>query len=190
MGKKLLALAMMVLLVSALVAPVVVSAGNHTGTQNASTSLSTSLAIVAPSDNSTAITSITFPAGAPAADIENPFNNIDGAGALEQTYSGTAPIPVIAINNSTGASLIVTLSVGTWDEAVASERYLLVQSTDSNVVAGDVTPVLTSDGNSATVATGITISDGTVGHLYLEITLNTLSGQSGTSSLTILGESP
>ncbi len=182
MKKKILVWSMVVALVAVLVMPMAVLAAN-TGTQNASTSQSTSLEIVA-DDGSSAVSQITFPVGAPGAEVENPYNNIDGAGALEQTYHLTASIPVVTIKNATGGALTVTLTVGAWSEAVASERYLLVQNEDATVEAGDVTAALTG-----TVATGIAIANGDVGDLYLEVTLSALYGEAGTSSLTVLGES-
>ena len=183
MKKKILTLGMVLALVAVLVMPMAVLADN-TGTQSASTSQSASLEIVA-NDGSTAVSTITFPIGAAGDEIENPYNNIDGAGALEQTYHLTASIPVVAIKNATGGALTVSLTVGAWaNSVVASERYLLVQNEDSTVEATEVTAAL-----SGTVATGISIADSDVGDLYLEVTLGALSGVAGTSSLTVLGES-
>lgn len=183
MKKKILTLGIVLVLLAVLVTPMAALATNE-GEQQASTAFSTSLEIVA-KDDSTAVAIIVFPAGQPGADIENPYNTIDGAGVgNEQLYSASASLPVVRIKNATAGSLIVTLEVTAWTGAVASERYLLVQSTDTTVEAADVTAALTG-----TVATGVTIVDTTVGHLYLEVTLGALAGKAGTSTLTVLGES-
>lgn len=185
MKKKILVLGIVLALVSVLAVPMAALA-THEGEQQASTSQSTSLEIVA-KDNSTAVAVILFPPGLAGADIENPSNNVDGTGVdSEQLYSASASLPVVRIKNATGGNLVVTITVSAWtNSVVASERYLLVQSTDTTVEAGDVTAAL-----SGTVATGITIDDATVGHLYLEVTLGAVSAKSGTSDITILGETP
>jgi hypothetical protein len=52
-----------------------------------------------------------------------------------------------------------------------------------------VNNVLSADGNTNSVATGVTIPAGGYLDLYLEVVLSDLEGVGGGSTLTILGES-
>jgi hypothetical protein len=53
-----------------------------------------------------------------------------------------------------------------------------------------VNDVLSADGNAASVATGASMTTGTYKALYLDLVLSAVAGKTGTSTLTILGETP
>ena len=184
MKKGILALVMVVSLVAILVAPMAALADNE-GSQQASTTASTSLEIVAKND-STAVSTITFPPGLPGASIINPYNNIDSTGATnEQLFHSGTSNPVVFIKNDTGGNLIVSITVGAWtDSIVASENYTLVQSSDTTVELTDCTTALTGTVQS------ITVNNATSGHLYLSAILSAAAGKSGTSTIAITGETP
>ncbi len=189
MKKRILALASVLALVAVLVAPMAVSADN-TGTQEASTSQATSITVVSKSGtDNVSVSTITFPAGAPSAVISNPSNNIDGttAGGITtgpQVLSGTVSEPVVQFKNTSAGTLTIWLGISSWTGAVASERYKLVDTATTTVESLSGEAAL---GASATTSTAITA--GTYKALYLEVTLGTQYGKSGTSTLTVLGES-
>jgi hypothetical protein len=183
--KKLLTLGMVLALIGVLTAPMAVMASN-TGTQGASTTQASTINIVSkPNDSVAAVATITFPAGAPSATISVPYNNVDGTGD-PQVLSGTVSEPVVQLHNTSAETLKVFIQVGTWTAAVASEQYALVDTTVVNQAT--VTATLTADGVAATVDTTITMATNTYKDLYLQVVLGALAGKTGTSSITILGE--
>jgi hypothetical protein len=94
---------------------------------------------------------------------------------------------VVRLRNISGVPLLVTLQIDDWTAGVvASENYELVDS-DTNV--SEVTQELSSDGNANSVDTSVTIPAGGYLDLYLEVVLGGMEGVSGTSTLTVLGES-
>lgn len=144
-----------------------------------------SILIVGKTDD-TAITTITFPLGAPNATVSDPYNNVDTA-ADPQVLNGVNSEPVVRLKNPPGKKLLVTLQITGWTNGVvASEDYALVDTTVTNVAA--VTNVLSADGGAASVATGVEIRSSSYKALYLEVVLGNLAGVSGISTLTILGE--
>lgn len=134
----------------------------------------------------TAVGIITFPQGAPGAIISNPYNSVDGTGG-PQVLHASASEPVVKLKNTSGGTLFVTLAITGWTKAVVSERYELV-ATD-NLTVNAVTRVLSADGNANTVVTSENITAGAYKALYLEVTLSAEYGKSGSSTLTILGQS-
>ncbi len=148
---------------------------------------STAIEIVSKSAD-TAITTITFPEGAPSATISNPYNDVDTV-SNSQVLSGTVSEPVVRLKNTSGGTLNVTLEITTWTNSIAaSEDYELVATTDTTVAS--VASALSTDGNSASVATGVSMTTGTYKALYLELVLSAVAKKTGNSTLTILGETP
>lgn len=185
MKKRILAIGIVLALVTALAVPMAVLAADNDASQGASTSQSTSIEIRA-TEVATLVPTITFPQGAPSAIISDPYNSVESTGD-PQVLSGTISEPVVRLYNGSGGALNVTLEITSWTSSVvASERYELV-STGTNTVAV-VDDVLSSDGTAATVDTGQSIAATTYMDLYLEVTLGAGSGASGTSTLTVLGE--
>ena len=183
MKKRILALAGVLALVAVLVMPTAVFATN-TSVQNASTSQATTIIIVSKVGDDP-IASITFPAGAPAAVISNPYNDVDIA--LPQVLDDTASEPVVRLKNGSGGTLTIWLGVTAlsgWTDAVASERFKLVDVGTTSVAS------LTSEATlGASASTVTTIAAAAYKALYLEVTLGALTGKTGTSTLTVLGES-
>jgi len=135
----------------------------------------------------TAVGTITFPEGAPDATVSDPFNNVDGD-TDKQVLNASTSEPVVRLKNTSGGTLTVWLEIATWGNGVAvSEDYKLVDTTTTNVEVVD--DVLSADGNAAIVNTTVTIDAAAYKALYLELVLSSLAGKSGSSTLTILGES-
>lgn len=159
----------------------------NTATQQASTASATTISVVG-KEADTAITTITFPEGAPSATISAPYNDVDTS-SDPQVLHATTSEPVVKLKNTSGGALNVTLEITTWTNGIAaSEDYELVVTTDTTIAA--VTSVLSADGNAASVPTGISIASADYKALYLELVLSGLAGKTGTSTLTVLGETP
>jgi len=159
----------------------------NTATQEASTASATTISVVGKVAD-TAITTITFPEGAPSATVSTPYNDIDLV-ADSQVLSGTVSEPVVRLKNTSGGTLNVTLEITSWTNGIAaSEDYELVVTTDTTIAA--VASALSANGNAASVPTGIGITTGAYNALYLELVLSSVAGKSGASTLTVLGETP
>ncbi|MFA6397748.1 MAG: hypothetical protein WDK96_02790 [Candidatus Paceibacterota bacterium] len=159
----------------------------NTSTQEASTAAATTISVVGKVAD-TAVTTITFPQGAPSATISNPYNDVDTV-TDAQVLSGTVSEPVVRLKNTSGGALNITLEITSWTNGIAaSEGYALSDpATTTTTTITDTN--LSADGNSATVATGASVASTAYKALYLEMILSALAGVSGTSTLTVLGES-
>jgi len=179
-----LALTLAVVMAGGLSGAAYVLAAN-TATQEASTAQATTISVVGKAAD-TAITTITFPEGAPSATVSVPYNDIDTS-SDPQVLSGTVSEPVVRLKNGSGVAYNVTLEITTWTNGVAaSEDYELVVTTDTTIAA--VTGVLSADGNAASIPTGISISSAEYKDLYLELVLSAVASKTGNSTLTVLGE--
>jgi len=161
----------------------------NTATQQASTNQANTIDVVGKVAD-TAITTITFPVGSPGATVSVPYNDVDTS-SDPQVLSATVSEPVIRLKNTAGVSYNVTLEITTWNGSysiVASEDYELVDTTSTDV--GTVNDVLSSDGGANSVDTGVSMTTGSYKALYLELVLGSAAGQSGNSTLTVLGETP
>ncbi len=133
----------------------------------------------------TAVGTITFPEGEPSDVISAPYSDVDSG--APQLLHATSSEPVVRLKNTSVGTLTVWLGITGWtNSAVASERYELVPPATLTVDVVD--NVLSADGTAASISTFTTIDAGAYGALYLQVTLGTGSGKSGTSTLTILGE--
>ena len=160
----------------------------NTATQQASTSAATTITIVSKEADS-AIATITFPEGAPGATISNPFNNVDTV-SDPQVLHASASEPVVRLKNTSGVTYNVTLEVTTWNATyniAASEGYALV-ATDTTNIETITDDNLSSGGGADSVETGVSMATDTYKALYLELILGTAAGQTGNSTLTVLGE--
>lgn len=163
---------------------------SNTATQQASTSTATTITIVGKSADS-AITTITFPQGTPGATISNPYNDVDTASDA-QVLHASASEPVVRLKNTAGVTYNVTLEITTWNATyniAASEGYNLVDTSTTNI-ASITDNNLSANGDANSVSTGVSMTTGTYKALYLELILGTAAGRSGSSTLTILGETP
>jgi len=157
----------------------------NTANQTASSGSATTISVVGKVAD-TAITTITFPQGAPSATVSDPYNDVDTS-SDPQVLSGTVSEPVVRLKNTAGVAYNVTLEIATWTNGVAvAEDYELVATTATGTAA--VTKVLSSDGHAASVLTGISIPSTEYKALYLELVLSAVAGKTGTSTLTVLGE--
>jgi len=176
-------------LIAALVVPFQLASADNIATQQASTNKAITIHVV-DKDDDTAVATITFPQGNPGATISNPYNNVNGAND-PQVLSTSASEPVVRLKNTATVSYNITLEITNWNAThhiVASEDYELVDINITNVSVVD--DVLSSDGGAAIVATGVSIGADAYKALYLEVVLGTAAGKSGSSTLTILGETP
>lgn len=182
---KVLILAGVLALAVTLVMSVVVLAADNDASQEASTAQAATISIVG-KEADTSITTITFPEGAASGTVSDPYNNVDTV-TSSQLLDGSASEPVVRLKNTAGGSLKAWLEITTWSEGVAaSEDYELVTTATVNIAT--VAGVLSADGDSASVDTSVTIPATEYRALYLELVLSALSGKSGTSTLTVLGE--
>ena len=189
MEKKILALTGVLVLAATLIVSEAVLAA-HQATQEASTAKATTFLIggTETTTKGTAVSTITFPEGAPSATVSVPYNDVDTS-SDPQVLSTTASEPVVRLKNTSAGTLKVWLEITTWANGVAaSEDYELVVTTDTTVAVVD--NVLSSDGNAASVDTTVQIPTTEYRALYLELVLSSLAGKTGTSTLTVLGETP
>ena len=158
----------------------------NTSTQSASTQSATTISVMGKVAD-TAITTITFPQAAPSATVSASYNDVDTS-SDPQVLSSTVSEPVVRLKNTAGVTYNVTLEIATWTNGVAAaEDYELVATTATGTAA--VAQVLSADGNAATVVTGVSMDTATYKALYLELGLSAMAGKTGTSTLTVLGES-
>ena len=159
---------------------------SNTATQSGSTGSAATISVVGKVAD-TGVTTITFPEGAPGATISVPYNNVDTDTDPQVLHASTSE-PVVRLKNTAGVTYLVTLAITNWTNGVAaSEDYELVATGTINIEA--VAQVLSSDGNANSVATSVSMATGTYQALYLELALSAVVGKTGTSTLTILGES-
>lgn len=139
-------------------------------------------------DYSTDVSNITFPAGDSSAVVSNPSN-----GTNTQVF-GDAGIakPVVTLYNGSGGNLIIWYNITTFTctpSIVSAEHYLVNTKGGACADADTVSNAVTFDTDTTT---GVTITNGAGNEkdFYLKVTLGSSSGKSGTSTLTILGETP
>ena len=165
-----------------------VLAGN-TATQSASTAAATTITVVGKVAD-TAITTITFPEGAASATVSNPYNDVDTVSDAQVLHATTSE-PVVRLKNTSGGALNISLSISSWTGTIAaSEGYALsdpATTTTSTVTDSN----LSTDGTDglSPVATGVSVGAASYKALYLELILSSSAGATGTSTLTVLGES-
>ena len=186
MKKKVLLLFGVLALVAAVVIPMAAlanSAGNE-ATQEASTGKATSIEIRA-QDYTTAVSTITFPGGTPGSTISNPYN--DRAGDVAQTLgaAGTAKPVVTLVNTDVVAYTIWYNTTAFTSDVVSNEWWQIVPA----VQGCTEIPNLVDFGNDTNTTKTIDEAGGAncQKDLYLKVDLSATGGQTGTSTLTILG---
>lgn len=182
---KILALASVLALAATLFISATVLAGTNDASQSATTNKATTIS-VNNQDYSTNVSTITFPAGLPNAVISNPSN-----GTQSQVLGGAGTAkPVVTLLNSSGGTLIIWYNITTFENGVASgEDYVIKTKAAECANAAAIDQVVSFDANT-TATTQITTGAGNEKDLYLKLTLSSLAGKTGTSTLTILGETP
>jgi hypothetical protein len=156
-------------------------------------SLSTAIEIRA-QNYTTNVTNITFPADTPSAEISLPTN---GVGAEVQTFGGAGTAkPVVTLVNS-GTKLNIWYNISTWSPAnvVASEKYIILAKGAACASANAITNTAvigtdTKDADNTQIGSDAPGENPTQKDLYLKITLDASAGKTGTSTLSVLGETP
>ena len=182
---KVLALAIILVLAAILVAQATVLADNE-ATQSASTSAASTVLIRNIADDADVAT-ITFPAGAPSAAISNPTGNTD-VQVLTATASEAAPVALLTSTASYTLWYNVT-DTSAWSDTVASEKIYTVAiaaELDLTTFGSSADEITVWDTDQETTQALVANTDE---ELYLQVTLSASSGKSGTSTLTVLGES-
>ncbi len=188
MKKKILTLGMVVALVAVLVVPMAALATNE-GTQSASTTQATSISIRNIADNAD-VTTITFPAAAGGSVVSNPASNIPETQILTSVAADATPVAILT--SAVAYTLWFTITdTSNWAETVVSES-IFTQAIDATLdltafAAGDLAITVWDTNTSATPQA---LAAGVNKELYLQITLQNASGETGTSTLTVLGETP
>ncbi len=186
MKKRILALAGVLTLVAVLVMPMAAFADN-TGTQGASTNKAATI-VIQDQLYATTVSTITFPGGAPSAVISTPTN---GVGVQVQGFGGaTVAKPVVTLLNGSAGVLKIWYTIATFSNSVAaSEKYLINAKA---AACADVAAVNVAVVFDTLTDSGVQITNGAGNEkdLYLVLTLGALAGKSGTSLITILGETP
>lgn len=141
-------------------------------------------------DYTTSISSITFPEATPGKIVSNPYNDIDTVSS-PQTFGGAGTAePVVTLFNGGAGSLIVWYNISSYTEGAVSNEYYAIN--DKGAACADANCVSNSMTFDSNVSTGTTMAAGAGNEkdLYLKVVLNSSWGKSGTSTLTILGETP
>jgi len=160
---------------------------SYEGEEAKEPTLSTAIQVNA-QDYITSVSTITFPEAEPGTTVSQPYNNIDGSGS-PQIFGGAGTAkPVVTLYNGGTSTLRIWYNITTFTNSVVSSEYYLINDKGAALnSADDITNAVTFDQDTST---GTTIAPGTGNEkdLYLKIVLSSLAGKTGTSTLTILGE--
>lgn len=133
---------------------------------------------------------ITFLEGAPGSTISQPYNDVDGSGN-PQVFGGAGTAkPVVTLYNGGAGSLIIWYNITTFTNSIVSSEYYLVNNKGGAVADADAINNLATFDTNTTTGTTIAVGAGNEKDLYLKITLSSVAAKSGSSTLTILGETP
>ena len=189
MEKKILALAGVLVLAATLIVSVAVLAA-HQATQEASTAKATTFLIggTETTTKDTAVSTITFPEAVPGTTVDAPYNDIDSSGD-PQVLSTTASEPAVKIKNThASASYNVVLEITTWTNSLVDKEYYNLAGDGVTTIDTVTTELSAANGGANTVSTGVSIGAATYKDLYLKLGLTSVSGKTGTSTLSVLGE--
>ena len=180
MNKKLVSIILGITLTAAAIPTVALAANN--AEQSATTNAATTIGINA-QDGETAVTTITFPAGDIGTEVSNPTNSE----AETQVFGGAGTAkPVVTLDSP--AAYSVWFQVEDFSSSVvASESFALLESGAACADATALASSMTLD--DTPYDSGVDITDAAVMDLYLKVTLGSVAGETGTSTLTVLGES-
>lgn len=191
MRKKILILGIVLALVTAVAVPMAVLAVTGEAEQEASTTQAATIEIRNQAGD-TAITSITFPPAAVSTTVKVPYNNLDTG--TPQLFHDSASLPVATLVTDTAYIAWINIAAGTgWTDTVSAEDYYIVTAVDRTISESDFTSGKTTFSAWGTaVSTGVTLTATATNNndLYLTVDLKANVGKSGTSTLTILGETP
>jgi hypothetical protein len=149
------------------------------------TPLATTIAIRS-QDYATSVLNIVFPAGDPSTVISNPSN-----GTETQGFGGAGVAsPVVTLVNTVATAYNIWYNITAFSNSVvSSENYVIIAKGGACANADAINQSATLDGSNY-VTTGTVTAIAATGELdlYLKVTLGTLWGKTGDSTLTILGE--
>ena len=182
-----LALTLAVVMAGGLSGTIYVLADN-TASQSATSAAATTIEVVGKIAD-TAVTTITFPEGAPSATVSNPSNQVDGTGDAQVLHATTSE-PVVRLKNTSAGALNISLSISSWTGSIAASEGYALSDPATTTTSAVTDNNLSTDGTNglSPVATGVSVSAGAYKALYLELILTANAGASGTSTLTVLGE--
>ena len=189
MEKKILALTGALVLAATLIVSEAVLAA-HQATQEASTAKATTFLIggTETTTKDTAVSTITFPEAAPGTTVDAPYNNVDGSGD-PQVLSSTTSEPAVKIKNThASASYNVVLEITTWTNSLVDKEYYNLAGDGVTTIDTVTTELSVANGGANTVSTGVSIGAATYKDLYLKLGLTSVGGKTGTSTLSVLGE--
>ena len=159
--------------------------------------LSTAIEIRA-QDYTTAVSSITFPAGDPEDPVYFPTN---GVGSEVQTFSSTPgdAKPVVTLVNTAYNAYTIWYNITAFSpNVVASENYVIIAKggacanpdaiSESTFLDGSDNMTTNVYDSATTIAAAGDADEADKRDLYLEVTLSTVAGKTGNSTLTILGQ--
>lgn len=136
----------------------------------------------------TAVGTITFPEGSPETTVSVPYNDVDTS-SDPQVLSPTASEPVVKIKNThASATYNVILEITTWTNSLVNMEYYNLAADGATDIQTVTAELSNANGAARTVSTGVSIAAGAYKDLYLKLTLSAVAGKTGTSTLTILGE--
>ncbi len=150
----------------------------------ASAGLSTAIEIRA-QDGLTEISTITFPSSTISTEVTNPSNS-----ESETQAFGSSSLPVATLVTSTAYIAHITItSLVTWTDVATDENYYIDTAHARNITVSTFnTNKVAYSSWGVDADTGVTLATVNANDLYLSIDLTASAGKSGTSTLTILGE--
>jgi hypothetical protein len=143
-------------------------------------------------DYSNAVSTITFPIATAGATVSQPFNNFDGSGSSQAFGDAGVAKPVVTLVNTADVAYTIYYNISTFTNGVVSNEYYVIKDKGASCVAGDISNAVSFglDQNTSKTIGAASSGDAAMKDLYLKVVLSGLEGVSGSSTLTILGESP
>jgi hypothetical protein len=139
-------------------------------------------------DYTTSIANITFPEGSPNSIVSQPFNNVDSNSSPQFLGGAGIAKPVATLFNDNMSSLKIWYNISTFSNDIVLDEYYLINNKgaaclDESCVSENV--VFDTDTD-----TGIILFSGSNNEkdLYLKVNLSGVAGKTGSSTITILGE--
>ena len=172
-----------------LIAQTTVLADTNNATQEASSNKIETIAIKTQDGTTAEITTITFPAGAPSAEVTAPYNNSNGAGS-PQVLNASTSTPVATLVSATTYNLYVSVTdTSNWNATVTSENVFCTSATNIDLTAFDSGKSTITVWDTVTDMGSQTVTTANK-FLYLTVDLTASAGLSGTSTIEVYGETP
>lgn len=171
------------MMVCATFASVLPAMADNEATQSASVEKVGAIYIVAQNGTAAAtVSTITFPSSVGGVNVSNPYNDVDTASSPQNATNATKP--VIRLNNTGAITYIIHYNISTFTNDTVSNEYYNITATTEN--SNNISTLVIFN---AQTSTDETIDAGATKNLYLKVKTNaTGAGNTGTSTITILGE--